>query len=101
MKFTGYITCGVIALTFYSILTEAARPLTSEILARIDGIPGLMDGNKIHKAIYTGSVVKDIQQGAFDKKTKRRLPQYRFNGRLFTLKDLAKIEEHSKQDKAR
>jgi len=66
--------------------------LESPILSKIDGLKGLMDEHKIHKCLYTAKEISKIQYGLIDKKTKNRYPQYEFNKKFYTLKDLVKIE---------
>lgn len=67
--------------------------LSSPILKFIDGIPGVMDAKVMHKTIYIGQELTKFMYGEIDKKTKERVPQHSFNNRLYTLKQLVKIEK--------
>jgi hypothetical protein len=83
----------------YQIDSKASEAITleSKALALIDGVKGFMDEREIHKLIRMGRSLSELQYGKVDKATKKRIPQYQCNGKLYTLHELAKLEKELKE----
>lgn len=72
--------------------------LKSHVLALIDGIPGIMDEHIIHKTVYIGQEIHKFQHGVYNKETKKRDPQHKFDQNLCSLKELVVLEDKFKEN---
>lgn len=66
--------------------------LNSGLLKLVDGKPGLMDQYCVRDIMYIGRELTKLQLG-IETTSKKRIGKYKFNGRLYTLKELVKLEE--------
>lgn len=87
-----YISC-LIAIPTQFIFAEHEAPLKSEVLKCIDGT-ALMNEYTIHKIIYIGQEISKFQNGLVDKKKpNERKANHNFQGKVYTLKELVKVEQ--------
>ncbi len=77
-------------------LTAGPMLLNDPILQIIDGIKGVMDGQRVHSIKYLQSQMKIFQLGNFDSKSKKHIPQHRFQNKNYSLIDLVGIENQVK-----
>lgn len=95
MKFTQLLLCAILIIS--NSLNAIVNPnirLTSELLATMDGVPKIgIDVDLIRKTMDMGKKLAEIQFGKLDKATKKRIPQYSFQGKFYTLQQLVSIEK--------
>lgn len=101
MKFVKQLSITLLLLSSSNAILckDNGIKLTSPILAAIDGVPNILDEHTIHKALYVRQEINKILLGILDKNNKRQ-PQYNFNGRLYTVKQLVKLEKEKGSSKA-
>lgn len=94
MKFVEILSlCLLISINFIYSKDNGIK-LNSPILAVIDGLSGVLDEHTIHKTLYVRQELMKLQYGILDK-NKKRQPQHLFQGRLYTLKQLVKLEKEN------
>lgn len=88
-KIAAFLFCGFTII----LANDVEEILNSPILHLIDGITGLMDEHTICKTLHLGRELSKLQLGNVDSVTKKRVAQYSYNGKLYTLKELVKLEK--------
>jgi glutamate synthase domain-containing protein 2 len=73
---------------------KAAITLNTEALVLFDGVSGLIDKVTIRDMVYIGKEITKIQKGGLDK-----VGKYSYNGKKYTLKQLALLEKKLEEEK--
>jgi hypothetical protein len=88
-----YIYLGVLLLIPTLNAADTGIRLTAPALKYIDGVAGFVDKYKVGKMIWLGHQLGQLQLGIYNSKTQKREPQFTYNGQLYTLQQLVKLEE--------
>lgn len=91
-KFKNYYLL-ILSFLVTNIYSENLIWLENELLHRLDGIKGAVDGTSIYKMATLCKKTNKFQYGKIDKKSKERRPQHKFQSKLYTLKELVVLEE--------
>lgn len=80
--------------------SEKCIKLDAPILGVIDGVKGMMDGDKVWKMLYLGQQLNQFMYGMLDA-SKKRVPQHLYKGKSYTLEQLVTIEEEIERLKSK
>jgi len=70
--------------------------LENQLLHTLDGKKGMIDETSVYKMTTLCKKVNKFQYGKIDKKTKKRIPQHKFQSKYYNLKELVQIENDLK-----
>ena len=93
MKISKFNLIALTTLSFANVcFADNKITLKSHILHLIDGVSFMIDEYAIYDMIYMGNKIKGMLFG-IENENKHKVGKYQFNGKKYTLIELAKLEE--------